>query len=41
MPPDEQNRLRRNYDQYRGLPPDQRQQFQRKYQRWREREHQR
>jgi hypothetical protein len=38
MPPNEQDRLRRNYDAYRGLPPDQRQQFHRKYQRWRERQ---
>jgi hypothetical protein len=36
MPPNEQERLRRNYDAYRGLPPAQQQQFRRNYQRWKQ-----
>jgi len=34
MPPQERQRLRQNYDTYRGLPPHQRQEFIDKYHRW-------
>jgi len=34
MPPQERQRLRQNWDTYRGLPPRQRQEFMDKYHRW-------
>jgi len=37
MPPQEQQRLRQNYDQYRGQDPAARELFNQKYRRWKER----
>jgi hypothetical protein len=34
LPPQEQQRLRQNYEAYRGLDPGQRREFVEKYQRW-------
>jgi hypothetical protein len=39
MPPQEQQRLRQNYDMYHNQNPEQRQQFNEQYRRWRSGRH--